>query len=178
MKKLILAFSIFAIATSVNAQTKPTRFSIGVEAALPMGDFNTAGYKFGIGGSAQIEHKVASDLGLTLNAGYITFSNTVSGDKYHFSEIPVLAGVKYWFSPKVYAHGQLGAIFNSTKFPSSLGGGTYSSTGFGYSPGVGFLISNNVDLLIKYVGNSVSNKNSGYSGGTASTLGARLAISL
>lgn len=167
MKKLILVLAVIVTAVSVNAQTKATRFSIGVEAAVPMGTFHDAGYNFGIGGSAQVEHNVASNLGLTLNAGYIAFSNTVSGVKFHFNELPVLAGVKYWFSPKVYAHGQLGAVFNSVSYSGSS---SNSSTGFGYSPGVGFLISNNIDVLIKYMGNSVS-------GGTYGDLGARVAIS-
>jgi opacity protein-like surface antigen len=176
MKKLLLAFVLFAFASTVNAQNasttktgKPTRFSIGVEGAVPMGDFNDAGYNFGIGGSVQADHKVASELGLVLYAGYINHSaNTVP--KSHFSVIPVMGGIKYWFSPKVYAQGLLGAAFNSYKLSNTSGSNSVTSTGFAYSPGLGFMISNNIDFLVKYFGNSVGN-------GTFSSVGGRLAFS-
>jgi opacity protein-like surface antigen len=182
MKKLFLAFAVMTItSTAVNAQktsmANPTTFSIGVEASVPIGIFHDAGYNFGIGGSAQVEHKVSTDMGLTLNAGYLYYSNkNTIPYKYHFSVIPVLAGVKYWFSPKVYVHGQLGAAFNSTKVNNNSTNQTITSTGFAYSPGVGFMISNNIDLLIKYFGNSVGkDSNSGIAGGTFNSFGARLA---
>ena len=157
---------------SVNAQksvSNPTSFSIGLEGSVPSGTFNTLGYKLGIGGSAQVDHKIASDAAITFNVGYLNYPNKSSNPKYHFSVIPVLAGVKYWFSPKVYGSAQLGASFNSSKVSNSSSA-SITSTGFAYSPGIGFNISNNVDLLIKYFGNSVS-------GGSFSSFGARLAYS-
>lgn len=166
MKKLFLAFAVIIISTaSVNAQMGTT-FSIGLETAVPMGDFNKLGYKFGIGGSLQVDHKVASDMALTFNAGYITHNNKDATPSIRFNVIPVLGGVKYWFSPKVYGSAQLGAAFNSTKVNNATGNST--TTGFAYSPGVGFNISNNVDLLVKYFGNSVKD-------GSFSSIGARIA---
>lgn len=166
MKTIILFFAAITLtAATVNAQLG-TSFSIGLEGAVPMGKFNDAGYKFGIGGSVQVDHKVASDMALTLNAGYITHNNKNSSPSYRFNVIPVLAGVKYWFSPKVYGSGQLGAAFNSVKVNNASSNAT--STGFAYSPGIGFNISNSVDLLIKYFGNSVD-------GVAFSSVGARLA---
>ncbi|MDB5199655.1 MAG: hypothetical protein JWO92_1618 [Chitinophagaceae bacterium] len=170
MKKLILFFAAITItAAAANAQG-PTSFSLGLEGAVPMGVFNTAGYNFGIGGSVQVDHKISTDAALTLYVGYINFSNkNTTPYKYHFSEIPVLAGVKYWFSPKVYGSAQLGASFNSTKQSNSGGNSTlYTSTGFAYSPGIGFNITKGLDLLVKYFGNSAG-------GGTLSSVGARLA---
>lgn len=166
MKKIMLFFAAITItAATVNAQMG-TSFSLGLEAAVPMGDFNKLGYKFGFGGSLQVDHKVASDMALTLNAGYITHNNKTTTPSVRFNVIPVLAGVKYWFSPKVYGSAQLGAAFNSAKVNNQTGNST--STGFAYSPGVGFNISNNIDLLVKYFGNSVN-------GGSFSSIGARLA---
>ena len=169
MKKLFLVFAATTItAASVNAQG-PTTFSLGLETALPMGKFNNAGYNFGIGGSLQLDHKISTDAALTLNAGYLNFSNkNTTPYKYHFSVIPVLAGVKYWFSPKVYGSAQLGAAFNSTKQSNSSTSTLYKSTGFAYSPGIGFNVSKNLDLLVKYFGNSVNNV-------AFSSIGARLA---
>jgi hypothetical protein len=168
MKKIMLFFAAFTItAATVNAQGG-TSFSVGLEAALPVGDFNDLGYKMGIGGSVQMDYKVASDMALTVNAGYITFNNKTTTPSFRFNMIPVLGGVKYWFSPKVYGSAQLGASFNSVKVNNTSGNST--STSFAYSPGIGFNISNNIDLLVKYVGNSVN-------GGSFSTVGARLAYS-
>lgn len=166
MKTIILFFAAFTLtAATVKAQLG-TSFSIGLEAAVPMGTFNDAGYKLGIGGSVQVDHKVASDMALTLNAGYITHNNKSSSPSFRFNVIPVMAGVKYWFSPKIYGSGQLGAAFNSVKVNNASGNAT--STGFAYAPGIGFNIANSLDLLVKYFGNSVD-------GGTFSSIGARLA---
>ncbi|MEO6639032.1 MAG: hypothetical protein ABIN25_12200, partial [Ginsengibacter sp.] len=144
MKKVILALSLFFILmVKVNAQGQ-IRFSIGVEPSLPIGDFHDAGYNFGIGGSLQGEYKVADDLGLTLNVGYMNYSAkdiTVGGVTFNggsFGVAPVLGGFKYYFSPKMYGHGQLGVGIGTSK-----GAGT----SFAYSPGIGFMLSNNVDIL-------------------------------
>jgi opacity protein-like surface antigen len=166
MKKLFVAFiAITFITTTVNAQGG-TNFSIGLEGTVPMGKFNDLGYKLGIGGSLQVDHKVASDMALTLNAGYITHNNKNSTPTYRFNVIPLLGGIKYWFSPKVYGSAQLGAAFNSVKVNNTSGNST--STGFAYSPGIGFNVANSIDILVKYFGNSVDNV-------AFSSIGARIA---
>jgi opacity protein-like surface antigen len=173
MKKLFLAAVAILIGASVVMSQGKTSFSIGLEASVPSGLFHTSGYNFGIGGSAQLEYKVASDMGLTLNGGYISYANKSTAS--HFNVIPVMAGVKYGFSPKVYAHAQLGAAFNKNTYNN------LSNTGFAYSAGVGFLLSKNLDLLVKYFGNSIGKSTvSGvtYPGGTFGSFGARLAYAL
>ena len=172
MKKLFLLAVIALTLTTVNAQNRamsgsPIIFSIGVEPSLPIGDFHDIGYNFGIGGSLQGEYKVANDLGITLNAGYLNYSAkdyTINGVTFNggsFGIVPVMAGFKYYFSPKVYGHGQLGVSIGTSKGASS---------NFTYSPGIGFYISNNIDLLLKYVGIS-----GGSGGGSLNSIGARLA---
>ncbi len=70
MKKLFLAFTAIIAITSVNAQksslSNPTVFSLGVEASFPSGVFHDLGYNFGIGGSAQVDHKISTDAALIL----------------------------------------------------------------------------------------------------------------
>lgn len=161
MKKLLLMLVVVVTATTyVQAQDKPVTFSIGAEGLLPVGDFNNTN-NFGIGGTLQAEYKPADDLGLTLNSGYITFAGKNVGNFEYgsFAVIPVLGGVKYYFSPKVYGHGQLGVAFGTDKGDGSL---------FAYSPGIGFMLSQNVDVEAKYLGLS---KNSS----TAGSVGVRLA---
>jgi len=179
MKKIFLAFVVLLTATIVNAQKNstdnPTVFSLGVEASVPVGEFNNlADYNTGIGASAQVAHKVASDITLTLYAGYLKYNQQGSStDKYHLTEVPLLAGAKFWFSPKVYAQGQLGVAFNSIKY-STISTTVASATAFAYSPGVGFVLAKNIDVVIKYLGNSMP-ANSTFSRVTLGSFGARLA---
>lgn len=172
MKKLLLMSAIIlAIVASANAQTtrdKPLLFSIGLEGALPVGEFGDT-HSFGIGGTAQGEYKVASDLGITLNAGYITYSGkdytlpvigTVEGES--FGLIPVLAGVKYYFGKGAYAHGQLGAGFGTDKGDGS---------NFMYAPGIGYMFAPGFDAEVKYVGISLKGEDTG----SLNSIGLRLA---
>ena len=148
MKKLLFALAILALSSySVNAQDKEmksnaTTFSLGVEGSLPIGTFANI-YSFGFGASAQAEHMTLDKLGLTLNVGYLTYSLKSAYGSGSFGLVPVLAGAKVYFTPKVYGHAQLGVSFGT-----SGGGGT----NFTYSPGIGAYISNNIDFLLKYVG--------------------------
>ncbi len=162
MKKLFLVLAIAAIATSAiaqeNTRDKPFLFSIGLEAALPVGDFGEA-YSFGIGGTVQGEYKAAEDLGITLNAGYITYSGeditlpVIGTYKVpSFGLIPVLAGVKYYFGGGAYAHGQLGAGFGTDE-----GDGV----NFMYSPGLGYMFAPGFDAELKYTGISSSGEDTG-----------------
>ncbi len=171
MKKIFLVLAIAAITTSANAQDtrdKPLLFSIGLEGALPVGDFGDA-YSFGIGGTAQGEYKAAEDLGITLNAGYITYSGKditvpiVGSYKVpSFGLIPILAGAKYYFGGGAYAHGQLG-----------IGIGTDEGQGsnFMYSPGIGYLFAPGFDAELKYTGLSLSGEDTG----SLNSIGLRLA---
>lgn len=150
MKKLILAMAVIAISTvTVQAQesvTKKTVFSIGLEAGLPVG---TAGigdlYSFAIGGSLQGEYLVSPDFGLTLKAGYLDY--LIKGGGKGDGLIPVLAGFRYHFTPKVYGSGQLGISFSTVS-----GGGS----AFTYAPGIGFQLSQHVDVLARYEATSNS----------------------
>ena len=167
MKKILFiavltAVSFAGFAQSEKTESKALKFSIGVEGALPIGDFGDV-YSFGIGGSLQGEYKVAPELGLTLNAGYINYSVK---DKFKgfgsesFGLIPVMAGIRYYFGEqKVYASAQLGAAFSTEKD---------GQTSFAYTPGIGYYFSPNFDAQLKYIGYSVK-------GGNSNTIGLRLA---
>lgn len=161
MKKLFFIAALTAASFGVQAQdTSPLKFSLGVEAALPIGDFADVS-SFGIGGTVQADYMAAESLALTLNAGYISFSGkTILGQKLDASGfIPVLAGIKYYFTPQLYGSGQLGVTFGDEKGAGSI---------FTYAPGLGYKFSENFDGLIKYTGYSQS-------GGSISTVGVRLA---
>ncbi len=178
MKKLffiaaLTATSFGAFAQKDKEESKTLGFSVGVEGSLPMGTFGDS-YSAGFGGSVQGDYKVADKLAITLNAGYISYSGksyqTLVGFDVNFNPIygtaklkslgliPVLAGVKYWFSSNVYGSGQLGLSFAS-------GSGTGSN--FTYAPGVGVKFSQ-FDVLLKYTGISAT-------GGSLNAIGLRAA---
>jgi hypothetical protein len=156
MKKLffiaaLTAASFTTFAQDDKASDKPLSFSVGVEASLPFGDYGDV-YSFGIGGSVQGDYKLSSDLAVTLNAGYISYAGksvtypiigTIKADA--LGLVPVLAGIKYWFSPNIYGSGQLGLTFATGK--------GNSGSNFTYVPGVGFKVSQ-FDFLLKYTGMS------------------------
>ena len=156
---------IVLTATSLRAQkaAKPIMFSLGVDAGLPIGNAGDV-YSFIIGGSLQGEYKAATELGITLNAGYKSWS--VKKDLRYLTDkksngfIPVLAGIKYYFTPMVYGAGQLGVSFSTESNSGSL---------FTYTPGVGFQISPHFDVLVKYTGMSARG------GGSLGEVGVRVA---
>ena len=161
MKKLFFMAALAVTGFAVQAQdTSPLKFSLGLEAALPLGDFADVS-SFGIGGSLQADYSVAEKLALTLNAGYISFSGkTVEGVKYDASGfIPVLGGFKYDLTPQLYGAAQLGVTFSDQKNSGSV---------FTYAPGLGYKLSGNFDALLKYTGYS---RNSS----TIGTVGLRIA---
>lgn len=172
MKKVLLSLAIVAAAFGANAQSKDAsklKFSVGVEAAAPIGDFGD-GYSFGIGGTVQADYWVAPEFALTLNSGYVSFIG--KSQTYNFGAgnvtiknkslglIPVLAGGKYNFTPQFYGSAQLGVgIFTASGSNSSA---------FAYAPGLGYKFTDNLDALIKYTGYSKDNT-------TSSAVGLRVA---
>ncbi len=178
MKKLILSLAVITAMFSAIAQkkesTSPVKVSLGLEAAAPFGDFAKVS-KFGIGGSLQGDYNVDPTLAITLNAGYINFigkdytytipgGGTFTTKAADFGLIPVLAGIKYSFTPQVYASAQLGVAFSTKKDGGS---------DFTYAPGIGYKFSDNFDILAKYTGYSV--KSTGNKNTSLNTAGIRLA---
>ena len=173
MKKVIFTLAIATVAFTANAQDKKSdkefKFSVGVEAGLPLGDLKE-GSSFGIGGSVMGEYAAAESLGLTLSAGYLTFSGkTIDVDGESFKSpslnlIPVLVGAKYHFNDKFYGHAQLGMTFASVK----VEGVSASTSAFTYAPTIGVTPSENIDISVKYQAYSKG-------GGTTSFVGLRVA---
>lgn len=144
MKKLILSLAVIAATLGVNAQTTksvtPLKVSIGIDGVAPFGDLAKI-TPFGIGGSIEGDYNVDPSLALTVNAGYVKFLQK-NNNNLKLGIIPILAGIKYYFSPEFYSSAQLGVgIFT--------GNGT-SSSAFAYAPGIGYKFSDNFDAGVKY----------------------------
>ena len=145
MKKLFLSLAVIAATLSASAQTKttttsPFRVSLGVDAVAPFGNLADV-TPFGIGGSLEGDYAVDNTLALTLNAGYIRFLQK-NNNGLKLGVIPVLAGIKYYFTPQFYSSAQLGVgVFTSN-------GNSVSK--FAYAPGIGYKFSDNFDAGVKY----------------------------
>jgi len=162
MKKFLLATVLFVgVAVSSFAQSKDGKFSVGVEAGLPVGSTSNA-YNFVIGGSLKYDLPIATSTNFTISAGYSSFQGkTIAGFKFPAAGfIPVKAGIKYFFAPEFYGEAQLGAAFGTK---------SGSGTAFAYSPGIGYKFSDVVDLGVRYEGWS--------NNGTVSQIAARLGFS-
>jgi hypothetical protein len=163
---LVLAFAGLSVAAKAQTTQTPTssttttshgvRYSIGVDAGIPTGNFNNA-YKWNLGGSVQADIPVASQLFVTVNAGY----NNVFGEKNvgstsadvpNIQLLPVKAGLKYFPISNFYVQGEAGAAFllNKSDFFND------KSTAFVYAPQVGvqFPVSSSsfIDAGVRYEG--------------------------
>ncbi|AYL98323.1 outer membrane beta-barrel protein [Mucilaginibacter celer] len=126
--------------TSTTTTKSGIRYSIGVDAGIPLGDFKD-NYKWNLGGSVQADIPVYSDkLFVTVNAGYnnifgkndvVVGNTTVSPTDFHL--IPVKAGLKFFPISNFYVQGEAGAAFLLNK--SDVGAN--KSTAFVYAPQIG-----------------------------------------
>jgi hypothetical protein len=151
MKKLLLiliavggtVMTTFAQSSTSSSPAANARFSVGIEAGLPI---STAGniYSFAIGGSLKYELPIASNTLFGVSAGYtsITAKSLYGGGSDAFA--PLKVGAKYYVSDGLYAEGQVGVTFY-------VGSGN-SVTYFAYSPGVGYTLCKNFDVGIRYEG--------------------------
>ena len=146
MKKIIISALIIATSITVNAQTgKNLTFSLGGELGAATGNLNQA-YSLAAGASAQADIAIDKDAAVTINAGIIELigkkiNNSIKNRS--IALIPLLVGVKYYFTPVVYGSAQLG----TTVFTNAGGGSRFT-----YVPGLGFKLDRNIDLLVKYTG--------------------------
>lgn len=161
MKKVLLATLLFVGVASTSFAQDGGKFSVGVEAGLPVGDISKA-YNFVIGGSLKYDLPIADATAFTITAGYSSFQGkTILGTKIPAAGfVPVKAGIKYFLAESFYGEAQVGAAFSTQS-----GGGT----AFAYSPGIGYKFSDVVDLGVRY---EAWSKN-----GTVGQIGARLGFS-
>ncbi len=161
MKKLyFVLLAVLLFVGSANAQNKLT-FSAGGNLALPMstfGDVVSFGFGATVAGDLQLTDKVVG----TATVGYLIWSGKDLGGtgftaKTDFKAIPVLAGIKYFFSKDFYALGQAGFHLFSTSGESKITflGQTVttkidgSSTDFTMSVGAGYQFGN-MDIAGSY----------------------------
>ena len=110
-----ISFGAKAQTTSQNpSSSSSVRYSVGVDAGLPTGDFSDT-HNWSLGGSLQADIPVAKQLFVTVNAGYNNiFGKTINGTSLKYTDvqlIPAKAGLKYFPIQNVYVQGEAGAAF-------------------------------------------------------------------
>ena len=164
---LVLAFGAITYGASAQTTTTSTssansgvRFSVGVDAGIPTGNLSNA-YNWNIGGSAQVDIPLVSQLDLTVNAGYNSIQGkTVNGvSATNIQLLPVKAGLKFFPVNHFYVQGEAGAAFSLNK--SDLG--FTNSAAFIYAPQVGYQFplggSSVLDAGVRYEASTKFNSN-------------------
>jgi len=122
------------------------RFSIGIDAGLPIGHTKDV-YGSSIGGSFKYDFYVANNAAFTASIGYIIFnmkSNLKSLGYTSQSFIPFKVGVKYHFVKGFYSEGQIGvSIFKDLA--------DQIDAAFAFAGGLGYNFGS-VDAGIRYEG--------------------------
>jgi hypothetical protein len=165
MNKLALIIvGIIVCAGSMFAQgTGNLSVGVGLETAIPMGDFSNV-TSLGIGGLAVGTYHVDQNLALNFKAGYLHFSGkdqVVEGQTVSTSYgiVPILVGAKYYFMPpaadniaRFYGAADAGLYFSSASASGTVQGismsASTSTSDFGVSPIIGaeFKAGDNMDI--------------------------------
>jgi hypothetical protein len=169
---LVLALAGFALGAKAQTTTPVSgtsttsngvRFSVGVDAGIPTGNLSKS-YNWNLGGSIQADIPVASQLFITVNAGYdnIYGKKNISGTGMSATNIellPVKAGLKYFPVGHLYVQGEAGAGFALNKTAANFN----QSAAFIYAPQVGYEFplggKSAIDAGIRYEGSSKFNTN-------------------
>lgn len=156
MKKLLMLALVLVTSMSF-AQNAKFGLDVGLEAAMPMGDFgDIAG--FGIGGTLKGSYPINEKMSATLRTGYIMFTegaDILPGFSYTISEVPIMAGINYKMTPEFYGMAEIGMTMlgMESEYKHPLTGTTITSdTGdsyMSYGIGAGYMM-NAFDFCLSY----------------------------
>jgi opacity protein-like surface antigen len=159
----LVAFAapVYSMAPGTASAGEHTQMALGLDLAaqLPVGNFaDVAG--FGLGALGRFEYQLnESALGLTARAGYLMhLDKDVGPATSSFSQIPLLAGVKYSLpTAPIYIAGELGAVIAQTRLEGGPGPDTdESETNVGFTAGAGYELGD-VDIRMSLNFLDVSN---------------------
>jgi len=158
MKNLL--FTVLIVASLVGFSNAQGNMSLGagLVVSLPMGTFGDVA-NTGFGGTAAFEMEFTPQLVGVGNIGYISWGTELDG--YSYSVVPVMVGVKYFFTPGMgfYGLGQVGLSFFSVETPSiivpflgEVGGGSASSSEFSLAIGAGYELPVATNVMLDFTG--------------------------
>ena len=174
MKKIMkLAAALALVAGFANTSNAQFGASVGLEVAMPLGDFSNLA-SFGAGVSGAGEYAMSDNAGITGTIGYIYLAPADGIASAYM--MPMQLGFKYYFDSNeggFYGHGQLGVHTLSATtedfeiFGTTIPGVTASSTELSYAVGAGYLVGESLDFGLRY--NIISGD-----GGSSNYLGVRV----
>jgi len=156
MKKLIAGafIAILVIASlGANAQGKKFKVGLGLEAALPVGNFGTA-YSVGAGLSLRFLYKITPQFGATFTTGGIAFipKGGINKNSKASLNIPFKVGGRYKFTDKFYGIMEVGETHSIVYYDGSNNSVAHvSGNSFTYAPGIGVLLGG-FDASLRYEG--------------------------
>lgn len=153
MKKLLTValFVVASLSASVAEAVPQHRLGADLGVRIPFGDWADTTGIVGIGGLFRYEYLgISPQLNITARLGYIFgLSKDVNGADVSTSELPILAGVKYFFTGYTsgkregfYVAGELGMVYIKAKASFMGMSASSSDTKFGLMAGVGYEVSN------------------------------------
>jgi hypothetical protein len=164
LKITAIVLGLAGITLGAKAQTNPTstktttsgiRYSIGVDAGIPTGKLSDS-YNWNLGGSLQVDIPVASQLFVTVNAGYNNFFGkdvtvgNVTVKQNNLQLLPAKAGLKFFPVNNFYIQGEAGAAFVLNKKDIAAD----KSAVFIYAPQIGYQFplsgGNYIDAGVRY----------------------------
>jgi len=161
MKKQLLILSALFLLFSLNMKAQDSKtitgnkfkVSLGLEAALPVGDLGT-GYSVGAGLSLRFLYKITPQFGVTFTTGGIAFipKGSINKNSKAALNIPIKVGGRYKFTDKFYGIMEVGATHSITYY-KGIGNKVdhVSANSFTYAPGVGLLLGG-FDVSLRYEG--------------------------
>lgn len=137
---LVALFVLTSIDTQAQKTSKTFSLGLGLEAAVPTGDFKNL-YSFAPGLTIRASYKLGPGFATLTTGGLIFIPKDLGeGDNLHIGlQIPVKAGYKFIFKEHFFAMGEMG-FSNFRSFFEGFDGNIESvgRTGFTVAPGVGF----------------------------------------
>lgn len=147
MQRALIPFLLIVIATATaraDTEDSTTTYDhakvIAVDGAaiVPVGDWSD-GAGIGIGALARLTVPVAAKIAITGHAGLIYhLSKGSMGADAQTIEVPILGGVRYAFTPKIYAAGELGLVYLRTSISSGGSSMSGSDTKLGLAFAAGY----------------------------------------
>ncbi len=150
---LMMAFLIGTVSAQEKKGPKKVRIGLGLEAALPTGNFGKA---YTVGGGLTLRAAVAVNekMAVTGTSGIMAFvPKDISGvDLKAQLNIPIKAGFRYMLTEKVYGLGEAGTTIAKVYYPDSSGNlQSVSSSSFTYAANIGTYLGA-FDASLRYEG--------------------------
>lgn len=169
IKTVAAALIVTAFTTNANAQ-----FSVGLDAALPLGDFSDAS-SFGFGLSLGYDFPLSDQMSVGGQAGYTFFpakTPDLAPDDYSasYSVVPILGNFKYYFADNTngfYGMASLGISIFSSKVEYTYDSFDFVNGAFvttkekfeadnsgsylTFAPGIGMILNEKIDLNARYM---------------------------